>query len=94
MECDFATALPYNLDFKTDELDHFQPRGSSSTIEHFSKQYSRMLKNYSKRLQDYSNYYSQLQRARGLVGHTPRVLMQGRKKSRRRTPTRISLYSY
>jgi hypothetical protein len=22
MECDFATALPYNLDFKTDELDH------------------------------------------------------------------------
>jgi hypothetical protein len=22
MECDFATALPYNLNFKTDELDH------------------------------------------------------------------------
>jgi hypothetical protein len=22
MECDFATALPYNLDFKTGELDH------------------------------------------------------------------------
>jgi hypothetical protein len=22
MECDFATALPYNLDFKKDELDH------------------------------------------------------------------------
>jgi hypothetical protein len=22
MECDFATSLPYNLDFKTDELDH------------------------------------------------------------------------
>jgi hypothetical protein len=22
MECDFATALPYNLDFKADELDH------------------------------------------------------------------------
>jgi hypothetical protein len=22
MEYDFATALPYNLDFKTDELDH------------------------------------------------------------------------
>jgi hypothetical protein len=22
MECDFATALPYILDFKTDELDH------------------------------------------------------------------------
>jgi hypothetical protein len=21
MECDFAIALPYNLDFKTDELD-------------------------------------------------------------------------
>jgi hypothetical protein len=30
----------------------------------------------------------------GNVGHTPRVLMQGRKKSRRRTPTRIPLYSY
>jgi hypothetical protein len=28
------------------------------------------------------------------VGHTPRVLMQGKKKSRRRTPTRIPLYSY
>jgi hypothetical protein len=28
------------------------------------------------------------------VGHTPRVLMQGRKKSRRRTPTRIPMYSY
>jgi hypothetical protein len=27
----------------------FQPRGSSSTIEDFSKQYSRTLKNYSKR---------------------------------------------
>jgi hypothetical protein len=22
MECNFATTLPYNLDFKTDELDH------------------------------------------------------------------------
>jgi hypothetical protein len=22
MECDFTTALPYNIDFKTDELDH------------------------------------------------------------------------
>jgi hypothetical protein len=22
MECDFAIALPYNLDFNTDELDH------------------------------------------------------------------------
>jgi hypothetical protein len=22
MECDFTTALPYHLDFKTDELDH------------------------------------------------------------------------
>jgi hypothetical protein len=30
----------------------------------------------------------------GSVGHTPRVLMQGRKKGRRRTPTRIPLYSY
>jgi hypothetical protein len=28
----------------------FQPRGSSSTIEDFSKQYWRTLKNYSKRL--------------------------------------------
>jgi hypothetical protein len=29
-----------------------------------------------------------------IVGHTPQVLMQGRKKSRRRTPSRIPLYSY
>jgi hypothetical protein len=28
------------------------------------------------------------------VGHTPRVLMQGKKNSRRRTPGRIPLYSY
>jgi hypothetical protein len=28
------------------------------------------------------------------VGHTPRVLMQGRRKSRRRTATRIPMYSY
>jgi hypothetical protein len=28
------------------------------------------------------------------VGHTPRVLVQGRKNSRRRTPGRIPLYSY
>jgi hypothetical protein len=44
----------------------FQPRGSLSTIEDFSKQYSRMLKNYWN--------YSQLQSARGLVEHKPRVL--------------------
>jgi hypothetical protein len=36
----------------------FQPRGSSSIIEDFSKKYSRTLKNYSKGLQDYLNYYS------------------------------------
>jgi hypothetical protein len=59
----------------------FQPRHSSSTIKNISKQYSRTLKNYSKRLQDYSNYYSRLQRARGLVRHTPWVLMQERKKA-------------
>jgi hypothetical protein len=29
-----------------------------------------------------------------VVGHTPRVLMQGRKNSRRRTSSRIPLYSY
>jgi hypothetical protein len=40
-----------------------------------------MLKNYSKRLQDYSNYYSRLERARGLVGHTPRVPIRGRMKT-------------
>jgi hypothetical protein len=51
----------------------FHPRGSSSTIEALSKQYSRTLKNYSKRLQDYSNYYSRLQSAQGLVRHTPQV---------------------
>jgi hypothetical protein len=73
MECAFATALLYNLDFKTMSWTTFQPRGSSSTIKDFSKQYSRMLKNYSKKLQDYLNYYSRLQSARGIVGHTPRV---------------------
>jgi hypothetical protein len=31
---------------------------------------------------------------RPVVGHTPRVLMQGRKNSRRRSPSRIPLYSY
>jgi hypothetical protein len=81
MECDFAIALPYNLDFKIDELDHLPASWRLSTIEGFSKQHTRMLKNYSKRLQDYSNYYSRLQCARGLVGHTPRVPMHGRMKT-------------
>jgi hypothetical protein len=31
----------------------FQPRGSSSTTEDFSKKYSRTLKKYSKKLQVY-----------------------------------------
>jgi hypothetical protein len=81
MECDFATALTYNSTSRQMSWTTFQPRGSSSTIEDFSKQYSRTLQNYSKRLQDYSNYYSRLQCARGLVGHTPRVPMQGRMKT-------------
>jgi hypothetical protein len=80
MECDFAIALPYNLDFKTDELDHLPASWQFKSIKDFYKQYSRMLTNYSKRLQDYLNYYYRLQCARGLVEHTPRVLMQGRKK--------------
>jgi hypothetical protein len=49
----------------------FQPRGSSSTIEDFSKQYSRTLKNYSQRLQEYLNYYTRLQCAWGLSGILP-----------------------
>jgi hypothetical protein len=81
MECDFATTLPYNLDFKTDELDHLPASWQFKYYEDFSKQYSRTLKNYSQRLQDYSNYYTGLQCARGLVGHTPRVPMQGRMKT-------------
>jgi hypothetical protein len=40
---------------------------------------------------DYSLVFFDLS---NLVGHRPRVLMQGRKKSRRRTPSRIPLYSY
>jgi hypothetical protein len=59
----------------------FQPCGSSSTIEDFSNQYSRTLRKYSKRLQDYSNYYTRLQCAQGLVGHTPQVPMQRRMKT-------------
>jgi hypothetical protein len=59
----------------------FQPRGSSSTIEDFSKQYSRTLRNYSKRLQDYSNCYSRLQCAQRLVGYTPQVPIRGRMKT-------------
>jgi hypothetical protein len=59
----------------------FQPHGSSSTIEDFSKQYSRTLRNYSNRLQDYSNCYSRLQCARGLVGYTLRVPIRGRMKT-------------
>jgi hypothetical protein len=51
----------------------FQPHGSSSIIEDISKQYLRMPEDYSEKLQDYLNYYSRLQSARGLVGHTPRV---------------------
>jgi hypothetical protein len=35
-----------------------------------------------------------LHKVEAFVGHTPRVLVQGRKNSRRRTPSRIPLYSY
>jgi hypothetical protein len=63
---------------KTDKLITFQPCDSSSTIEDFSKQYSRTLKNYSNMLQDYSSYYSQLQSVRGHVGHAPRIPILGR----------------
>jgi hypothetical protein len=62
----------------------FQPRGSSSTIEDFSKQYSRMLKNYSQRLQDYSNYNV----LGGLLGILPGYSC---KEGRRQTPIRIPL---
>jgi hypothetical protein len=71
MECDFATALHIISTSRLMSWTTFQPRGSSSTIEDFSKQHSRTLKNYSQRLQDYSNYYTRLQCARGLVEHTP-----------------------
>jgi hypothetical protein len=81
MECDFATALHIISTSILMSWTTFQPRVSSNTIEDFSKQYLRTLMNYSKRLQDYSNYYSLLQCARGLVGHTPRVPMQGRMKT-------------
>jgi hypothetical protein len=81
MECDLQPHFHIISTSRQMSWTTFQPRGSSSTIEDFSKQYLRTLKNYSKRLQDYSNYYSRLQRAQGLVGHTPRVPMQGRMKT-------------
>jgi hypothetical protein len=43
MECNFAIAILYNLDFKTDEMDNLPASCSSSTTEDFSKRYSRML---------------------------------------------------
>jgi hypothetical protein len=49
----------------------FQPRGSSSTIEDFSKQYSMTLKDYSKRLQDYSNTTLDYNVLGGLSGILP-----------------------
>jgi hypothetical protein len=52
----------------------FQPRGNSSTIEDFSKQYSRMLKNYSKRLQDYRTTTLDYNVLGGLSGILPGYL--------------------
>jgi hypothetical protein len=88
MECDFATALHIISTSRLMSWTTFQPRGSSSTIEDFSKQYSRTLKNYSKRFLDYSNCYSRLQSARGLSGILPGYSC---KQGRRRTPIRIPL---
>jgi hypothetical protein len=48
MECDFAIALPYNLDFKTDELDHLPASWQFKYYWRLLKQYSTTLKNYSK----------------------------------------------
>jgi hypothetical protein len=58
MECDFAIHFHILSTSRLMSWITFQPRGSSRTIEDFSKQYSRTLKNYSKRLQDFSDYYS------------------------------------
>jgi hypothetical protein len=38
-----------------------------------------------------SHYMKEVVASVKTIGHTPRVLMQGRKKSRRQTPTRIPL---
>jgi hypothetical protein len=55
--------------------------GTSRGSSRGSSRDSTTLRNYLKRLQDYSNCYSRLQCARGLVVHTPWVLMQGRMKT-------------
>jgi hypothetical protein len=44
MECDFATALPYNLDFKTDELDHLPASWQFKDAQELLEGASRLLR--------------------------------------------------
>jgi hypothetical protein len=81
MEYDFATALPYNLDFKTSELDHLP---ASWQFECYRRLLQAVLEDAQELLEDASRLLELLLRiqcAWGLVGHTPRVLMQGRMKA-------------
>jgi hypothetical protein len=70
-------------------------------LVHFAKRTERQLaESYNKNRVSFSAtnnnspWRNQQQQGSGSVGHTPRVPMQGRKNSRRRTPSRIPLYSY
>jgi hypothetical protein len=70
-------------------------------LVHFAKRAERQLaESYNKNRVSFSAtnnnspWRNQQQQGSGSVGLTPRVPMQGRKNSRRRTPSRIPLYSY
>jgi hypothetical protein len=77
MECNFAIALPYNLDFKIDKLEH------NSASRQF-KYYWRLLQAVLEDAQELLEEASRLLKLTaqdykvlgGLVGNTPRAYME------------------
>jgi hypothetical protein len=73
MECDFAIALPYNLNFKTNELDHLP---ASWQFKYYRRLLQAVLENAQELLEEPSRLLELLlstTTCSGLVGHTPRV---------------------
>jgi hypothetical protein len=73
MECDFAIALPYNLNFKTNELDHLP---ASWQFKYYRRLLQAVLENTQELLEEPSRLLELLlstTTCSGLVGHTPRV---------------------
>jgi hypothetical protein len=91
---------PEQLQQLKDATDQFQMKclmtfgKNRSSVPYLKNEMPRVLLSGESDITAVQEKEEALQAFRDTVGNTPRVLMQGRRKSRRRTPTRIPLYSY